>query len=61
MSNTFGVLFIIFGLIIIVNEEMTVASGMGMHLHPPMNYVTAFPIILLGLYIFYLNHQQKKK
>ena len=58
MSNILGILLIIAGLFIIINQEITIGLGVGIKLTELMSYIVALPEILLGVYILYLNHNR---
>ncbi len=60
MSNILGILLIVAGGLIIINGEITIGLGVGTKLNEPINYIVALPEILLGTYILYLNHREKK-
>jgi len=56
MSNFFGIILIIDGLLIITTADVTIALGVGRELESPMNYIVGLPEMLLGIYILYLNY-----
>ena len=56
MSNIFGMLLIVDGVLTVISGEVIIGLGVGIKLDEPMNYIVPFPEILLGVYILYLNH-----